>query len=107
MTPPPASFLSHRGLQTPGGGGGVRVSLTGPMPSFDAVSVVVVQNTHHYPEVLQVLELAEVFLQLWVNGLVLHLGILQEGPKLLQSVQLTWMEGGTSIVLLNFFFFFF
>lgn len=47
------------------------------------------QYTHHYPEVLQILELAEVFLQPWVNGLVLYLGILQEGPKLLQSVQLT------------------
>lgn len=32
------------------------------------------------------------FLQLWVNGLVLHPGILQEGPKLLQSVELTWTE---------------
>lgn len=47
-------------------------------------------DTHHHPEVLQVLELGEVFLQLWVDGLVPYLWILQEGPELLQSIQLTW-----------------
>lgn len=30
-------------------------------------------DTHHHPEVLQVLELGEVFLQLWVDGLVPYL----------------------------------
>lgn len=50
-------------------------------------------DTHHHPEVLQVLELGEVFLQLWVDGLVLDLRIFQEGPELLQSVQLTWTTG--------------
>lgn len=29
-------------------------------------------DSHHHPEVLQGLELAQMFLQLWVNGLVLH-----------------------------------
>lgn len=47
-------------------------------------------DTHHHPEVLQVLELGEVFLQLWVDVLVLYLRVFQEGPELLQSVQLTW-----------------
>ncbi len=47
-------------------------------------------DTHHHPEVLQVLELGEVFLQFRVNGLVLYLRIFQEGPELLQPIQLTW-----------------
>lgn len=46
-------------------------------------------QTHHDPEVLQVLELGEVLLQLRVDGLVLHLRVFQERPELLQSVQLT------------------
>lgn len=50
-------------------------------------------TTHHHPEVLKVLELGEVFLQFWVNGLVLHLWVFQKGPELLQSIQLTWGRG--------------
>lgn len=50
-------------------------------------------ETHHHPEVLQVLELGEVFLQLWINGLVLHLRVFQKGPELLQSVELPWCGG--------------
>lgn len=57
------------------------------------------RDTHHHPEVLQVLELGEVFLQLWLNGLVLDLGIFEESPELFQSVQLTCSRGDdTSLI---------
>lgn len=49
-------------------------------------------NTHHHPEVLQVLELGQVLLQLGVDGLVLDLRVFEESPELLQAVQLTCRE---------------
>lgn len=44
--------------------------------------------TYVDPEVFQTFKLAQVLLQLWFNLQVLGFGVLEEGPKLLQSVQL-------------------
>ena len=48
------------------------------------------RSTHINPEVFQALELAEELLQLGVDLHALVLGVLQEGPELLQAVELAW-----------------
>lgn len=46
-------------------------------------------STHIDPEVLQTLELAQTLLQFGVDLQVLGFGVFEEGPELLQSIELT------------------